>query len=582
MARRTVGEWTLVQVFDDETARSRLARAATALVVLVLTALVPPTVERARADVVLGNFPTTDGLFAGLGVRPAGSVTEVQVAGRGGVAADAAAVVLSVTATEPSGSGFVTVYPCDVARPNASNLNFSIGSTVATSVIAKLAPAGTLCVFVSNTVHLVIDVSGWFPPDEEFEPSQPGRVLDTRPGAQTIDGVAAGGGAVAAGSVTELIVGGRAGVERYASAVVLNVIVTNAGGPGFVTVYPCDAGRPLASNLNYPSASATSSAVATAVVAAVDPTGAVCLYSSNSTHLVADVNGWFRAGSEFRTSQPSRLLDTRPGGLTVDGLAAAEGVRAAGSVTKVVVSGRGGVPANAQAAVLNLTVAGTHGAGFLSVYPCDQPRAATSNLNHATATTTSSSVIAKLDPSGTVCVFNSTGTHLIVDVGGSFPSTAGFRPLAPARLLDSRLVDAPGSDDSALPAFSGSGRRVVYSKDRMRVWKVDDGGGLLETYRVSGRMDQPRPGTYAVFSKSARTCSNASPDICMRFMVRFALSFRGDNIGFHEIPVRRGIPLQDEDQLGQALSGGCIRQATADAIRMWEWADIGTTVVVVD
>jgi len=85
-----------------------------------------------------------------------------------------------------------------------------------------------------------------------------------------------------------------------------------------------------------------------------------------------------------------------------------------------------------------------------------------------------------------------------------------------------------------------------------------------------------------VFSRSPLTCARYQLDICMRFMVRFARSFRGDNIGFHEIPVRNGVPLQDNDQLGLALSGGCVRLSTADAIRMWGWAGIGTTVVVVD
>jgi lipoprotein-anchoring transpeptidase ErfK/SrfK len=70
-------------------------------------------------------------------------------------------------------------------------------------------------------------------------------------------------------------------------------------------------------------------------------------------------------------------------------------------------------------------------------------------------------------------------------------------------------------------------------------------------------------------------------DICMRWMVRFARTASNNNIGFHEIPRRNGVPLQTSDELGQALSGGCVRQATADAIAMWDWAQIGTVVVVV-
>jgi len=140
----------------------------------------------------------------------------------------------------------------------------------------------------------------------------------------------------------------------------------------------------------------------------------------------------------------------------------------------------------------------------------------------------------------------------------------------------------PAPAGAELPGDSGSGRRVVYSKGQMRVWLIEADGSLTRTYRVSGRMDQPRYGTYQVFSRSPYTCAMKRPDICMRFMVRFTKAFSGDNIGFHEIPVRAGrYPLQSDAQLGQPLSGGCVRQSTADAIFMWEWAPVGTTVVVI-
>ena len=38
---------------------------------------------------------------------------------------------------------------------------------------------------------------------------------------------------------------------------------------------------------------------------------------------------------------------------------------------------------------------------------------------------------------------------------------------------------------------------------------------------------------------------------------------------------------QTEAELGQRLSGGCQRQANADAAFVWDFADIGTTVVVI-
>jgi lipoprotein-anchoring transpeptidase ErfK/SrfK len=136
---------------------------------------------------------------------------------------------------------------------------------------------------------------------------------------------------------------------------------------------------------------------------------------------------------------------------------------------------------------------------------------------------------------------------------------------------------------TALPANSGSGRRVVYSKPRQRVWTVEADGTVSKTHLVSGRLtyNQPTPGTYSVFSRSMYTCNIKNPSICWRYMVRFAHGGDdGDNIGFHEIPKKDGVPVQSVSQLGTPLSGGCVRQATADAIYMWNWAPIGTKVVV--
>ncbi|MET0911507.1 MAG: hypothetical protein ABWZ99_18725, partial [Ilumatobacteraceae bacterium] len=56
---------------------------------------------------------------------------------------------------------------------------------------------------------------------------------------------------------------------------------------------------------------------------------------------------------DMETLTPARLLDTRANSVTVDGLAAGGPRPLAGSVTKVRIAGRGGVPANASAAIVN-------------------------------------------------------------------------------------------------------------------------------------------------------------------------------------------------------------------------------------
>lgn len=132
----------------------------------------------------------------------------------------------------------------------------------------------------------------------------------------------------------------------------------------------------------------------------------------------------------------------------------------------------------------------------------------------------------------------------------------------------------------ALPAGSGVGRRVVFSQSEQRVWLVENSGKVTSTYLVSGS-SHPNlsPGTYAVQLHLLHATAYDYKSH-MDYFVQFT---RGQNapIGFHDIPVSNGGGLlQTTDQLGTPLSSGCIRQYRPDAIRLWNFASVGTKVVV--
>lgn len=130
------------------------------------------------------------------------------------------------------------------------------------------------------------------------------------------------------------------------------------------------------------------------------------------------------------------------------------------------------------------------------------------------------------------------------------------------------------------PENSGAGRRIVYSVGQQRVWLVEANEHVTRSYLVSGRAGTPAPGVYRVFSKSRYTTS-LNGAARMEWMVRFAWG-RTAAIGFHSIPVNSaGVPLQSEAQLGTYQSAGCVRQHWSDAEALWNWAPVGTTVVVV-
>jgi len=132
-----------------------------------------------------------------------------------------------------------------------------------------------------------------------------------------------------------------------------------------------------------------------------------------------------------------------------------------------------------------------------------------------------------------------------------------------------------------LPADSGTGRRIVFAMGAQRVWLVADGDDTVQrTYLVSGSVsDNLQPGTYAVYSKSVDAIG-VDDSGTMKYMVRFA---HGPNaaIGFHDIPVLDGARVQTRDQLGTPQSHGCIRQWRPDAKALWDFAPVGTKVVVV-
>lgn len=236
------------------------------------------------------EFTTIDGQLVGIGRRQAGVITEVKVAGRGGVPVDAAAVAVNVTAVGPAAIGFLTVYPCGEQVPNASTVNFSAGAIVPNSAVVKVGLGGAICIYSNTETDLILDVNGYHDAAAVVRFFQPTRVLETRtdPSLTTADGFFARSGLRPADSVLELPIGGRVGVPTAIRAAVLNVTVTEATEPGFVTVYPCGGPRPNASTLNY----GRGTTVANLAIATTTRDGRVCIYTQTATHLVVDLSGY--------------------------------------------------------------------------------------------------------------------------------------------------------------------------------------------------------------------------------------------------------------------------------------------------
>jgi len=367
---------------------------------------------------------TVDGMFEGMGPVAAGGKLDLIVANRGGIARDGVgAVVLNVTATNPTSVGYVTVWPTGAARPNASNLNFVPGQTVPNLVVAKVGDGGVVSMFNSlGNTDLIADVAGWFPTTSGFTALNASRLLDTRTGSATIDGQYSGVGAVTAGGELDVAIRGRGGVPTTGvSAVVLNVTATNPSAPGYLTVWPAGNARPFASNLNF----VPGQTVPNLVVAGIGASGKVAFYNSaGTTDLVADVAGWFASTSELSPLPPFRLLDTRTGAQTGDGQYAGSGRLGAGVRLDLLVAGRGGIPGTGVGAVvLNVTAVSPSAEGYVTVWPSASPLPMASNLNFTPGEVVPNLVITKVGADGKVSIYNSAGSNdIVVDVMGWFAS----------------------------------------------------------------------------------------------------------------------------------------------------------------
>ena len=368
---------------------------------------------------------TRTGVGARRAAVAAGATVTVQVTGRGGIpTSGVAAAVLNITATTPTHSGYITAYAAGSARPIAPTLDFTIAQTTRNLAITRVGATGKITLYngSTGTVHLIADTCGYYRAGPSstagaFTPLAPARLLDTR------TGVGARKAAVAPGTAITVQITGRGGIPTSGvAAAVLNVTATTPTRAGYITAYT-GSNRPATPTVNF----ATAQTTRKLTIVQVGATGKITLYngSAGTVQLIADISGYYRAGSPatagaFTPLAPARLLDTRTGTGT------ARAVVAPGATITVQVTGRSGIPTSGvAAAVLNITATSPTRSGYITAYTAGTARPVTPTLDFATAHTTGNLAIAKIGAAGNVNLYNgSTGTvNLAADVVGWLPTT---------------------------------------------------------------------------------------------------------------------------------------------------------------
>ena len=147
----------------------------------------------------------------------------------------------------------------------------------------------------AGQVHIVLDVVGWYGEEtggSRFNGVNPKRILSTR------DGIGAPSAKIGANAslVVDVTAVYGAGVPGSGvTAVVVNATVSEATDASYLTVYPSDAGLPLASNLNF----AAGQTVANLITVKVDGDGNVLVFNAaGHVHIIFDIVGWYGGAVE--------------------------------------------------------------------------------------------------------------------------------------------------------------------------------------------------------------------------------------------------------------------------------------------
>ncbi|MHB1720271.1 MAG: hypothetical protein ACYCTL_08320 [Acidimicrobiales bacterium] len=367
------------------------------------------------------------------------------------------------------------------------------GLTASAASAASAAQVTSAAPFSTSQAGAVRATTTTPPPQLAYTSLVPSRIADTRCGGAAAPQSCAGESLPAANSgLTMLPAGGYitvampSTVPADAGAVVLNVAAVDQTGAGYLTVWPAGTTMPTASNVNF-APSQSRFGVANLVTTALGSSGgtpAVSIYdgptTGGSVDVVVDLEGYYApqvttsaTSGAFHAESPTRIADSRCTGSSPPSLCSSESLPSAnsgfvtlgpGATDTLAVAGVGGVPSSgAEAAIMNFAVTDTTASSFLSVYP-GSTRPEVSNLNWMAGETLSNNVVVGLSTSGTVTVYNNSGTaNVVVDVEGWFSSSSStstgagtgtgtgtgtlFTPLSPARMADTRCSSssAPSS-----------------------------------------------------------------------------------------------------------------------------------------
>ena len=378
--------------------------------------------------------------------------------------------VMTVT-LQNTGSSALTITSIQPTGTDASNYSYSADPTSPCPISPNKLNGGASCTIditfrpVSAGAHnsaqiIITDDSGGVGGSTQtislsgagiglyFVPITPCRVLDTRLANGPFGGPAITGQT----SRSFVIPNSACNIPANAQAYSMNVAVVPQGQLGFLTVWPTGQAQPYVATLNSDGRIKSNAAIIPAGTG-----GAISAFATNTTDLVLDINGYFLpsnnapAGMQFYPITPCRLVDTR----LANGALGGPFIGGQTTRTFPLTSGACGIPGVVQAYSVNFAAVPRVGTlGYLTAWPTGQAQPYVANLNAPTGTVTANAGIVPAGTNGSINVFATNDTDLVIDVNGYFappgaPGGLSLYNVTPCRVLDTRLP-------AGSPPFSGT------------------------------------------------------------------------------------------------------------------------------
>lgn len=155
---------------------------------------------------------------------------------------------------------------------------------------------------------------------------------------------------------------------------------------------------------------------------------------------------------------------------------------------------------------------------------------------------------------------------------GTKPTASATRPSASAT-ADAKPSAKP-KQPPAVPAGSGTGRRIVYSLGDRRVWLVDASDAARRSFTVWPGTVSPDPGTYTIGTRTEAT--TGSDGVQVEHVMYFAAK-SGVSVAFSN-----AVDGSSPPPAAAGTKTGGIRVSEPDGQALWTFGTAGTTVRVVE